>query len=446
MTLWKRSGSVSKITQDYCVGADPLHDLKLAQWDCYGSLAQAKMLHSIGVLSKEEHLSLKNALVELIEKIRAGNFQINLEQEDCHTAIEEFLTEKCGEAGKRIHTGRSRNDQVLTMMKLYIKAELLHTSDLALKLALALLQFAERNPTPLPGYTHLRRGMPSSVALWAGAYAEACLDNSKFLCAALDQLDSSPLGSAAGYGVPIALDREMTAKDLGFARVHWNTLAVQNSRGKSEALALSALSQVMLDLNRCAGDLILFSTAEFGFFNLPAEFCTGSSIMPQKLNPDVLELMRAKAKVVFSLQQQVLGITADLPAGYNRDLQLTKAAMIEGFEITEASLAILAALIPGVTVNTARCKEALDPSVFAAHHATTLAAKGMPFRDAYHVTKEKLTTDPQSLISDVKDAPYNGTPTNPALKEQAAILKILHSEVEKHTQNFHAALDKLSSN
>ncbi len=450
MTLWSRNENVPSLVEEFCVGEDPKLDLKLALWDCYSSMAHAKMLGSIGIISKPELTSLHAALVDLTEIIKAGDFKIKREDEDCHTAIENYLTQKCGEAGKRIHTGRSRNDQVLTALKLYIKAELYQLSQGSLELAQSLVKFGEANAkVELPGYTHQRRAMPSSLPFWAGAFAESLSDDAKLFLGTAAQLDSSPLGSAAGYGVPIPLNREMTANDLGFARVHWNTLSAQHSRGKNEALTLSACSQVMLTLNRLASDLILYSTSEYGFLKLPKEFCTGSSIMPQKLNPDVLELMRAKSKVVFSLQSQVTTIVADLPSGYNRDLQITKGALIEGIEIARGSLKILSALIQGIKVDEVKCKEAMDPTLYAAHYATTLAAKGIPFRDAYHQTKEKLESDPAELVKSAsmpdKNSATIGSPANPGLGQLKIQLNETQAQATQLYSIFIKKLEQLAS-
>jgi len=388
MTLWKRDGAVEKNVERYTVGDDYILDKKLLVWDGVASRAHARGLRRIGILTQDELDALEAALSQAIALAAQDKFEITVSQEDGHTALEEFLVAKCGAAGKKIHTGRSRNDQVLTALKLFIKAELVKTQELLHAVGDRLIQFAGTNPVAMPGYTHMQRAMPSSASFWAEAFAESMLDNISLLHSTYVQLDSSPLGSAAGYGVSLPLDRAFTAQELKFERVQVNALYVQNSRGKNEALVLSALGQVMLDLNKLASDLLLFSTAEFGFFILPEEFCTGSSIMPQKRNPDVLELMRAKAKQVQALHFQVVSTVSDLPSGYNRDFQLTKRPLMEGFEIVQSSLQIIAELIPGITVNRERCEAALDPSIYQADIALQAAARGVPFRDAYHEVKQ----------------------------------------------------------
>jgi argininosuccinate lyase len=378
MKLWEKGIKLDKEIEKFTVGDDYILDQKLVFWDCLASIAHAKMLFKIGILNDGELESIIKALHEIIELDKAAKFIIKQEDEDCHTAIENYLTEKI-EAGKKIHTARSRNDQVMTAVKLYMKHELIAVSELIEELCNALSSIENLD---FPGYTHMRKAMPSSTGLWANAFIASMQDNLKVMENAFDVIDSSPLGSAAGYGVPLNIDRGYTAELLGFSRVQHLT-HVQNSRGKNEALVLNSMMQVMLDLNKMATDLIMFSMPEFSYFELPEEFCTGSSIMPQKKNPDVLELVRAKSHVVSSLHSQVISVIQNLPSGYSRDFQLTKKPLMEGIDITKSSLSIMTDVIKGLKVNKDKCQAGFTPELYATHHAYELVKKGMAFRDAY---------------------------------------------------------------
>ena len=448
MKLWQTSESgddaVRKAVESFTVGDDWLIDRKLVRWDCVGSMAHATMLQSIGILSAAELAALKAGLREILAFAIEGKFEILPSDEDCHTAIEKYLTEKKGEVGKKIHTARSRNDQVLTTLKLFLKDQIYTIAKLSFELATALLEFAKKHPVPFPGYTHMQKGMPSTVQLWAASYAEALLDNSRLLEGALDFVDASPLGSAAGYGVTFPINRELSAELLGFARVHRNVITTQNGRGKNETVVLGVLSAIMGDLTKFGADLLFFSQAEIGYLSLPERFCTGSSIMPQKRNPDVLELLRAKGKVVGSLHAQTLAIITDLPSGYNRDFQLTKRPVIDGLDIVTASLTILTALTAELQVNADRCRTALEPELFAADIANDLVKEGHSFRDAYREVKKRLETltidDPQPYIDQKR---HTGAPGNPGLAELEKELSAARSRFETGQRKFEAALEKL---
>ena len=451
MKLWDSSATagagedpVRKAVEQFTVGDDWLLDRKLVRWDCFGSLAHATMLQSIGILSAEELKAARKGLSEILSLAAGGKFEITPADEDCHTAIENYLTQKYGEVGKKIHTARSRNDQVLTTLKLYQKAALLRIGTLSVVLAENLHAFASKYPVAFPGYTHMQKGMPSTVQLWAAAHAESLLDDCKLLKSAFEFVDASPLGSAAGYGVTIPINRELSAKLLGFARVHRNVITTQNGRGKNEAVVLSALATVMRDLGSFGADLLFFSQRELGYLTLPERFCTGSSIMPQKRNPDVLELLRGKVKVVASLQAQVLSVASDLPSGYNRDYQLTKRPLLDGVEIVEAALTILATLVKELGVDKARCEAALEPELFAADMANELVKGGKSFRDAYREVKaslEKLAvTDPYKFI---KQKTHTGAPGNPGLAELASDLAAEKKFFASTETQFAGTLQKL---
>ena len=382
---------VDAAVEAYTVGEDYVLDRALVEADCVGSAAHAMGLKRIGFLSDDDCQELLEGLREIIALSRDGKFEILAGQEDCHTAIETFLTETKGEVGRRIHAGRSRNDQVVCAMRLFGKWEMLNLARAVASLARGAVEFAEEHKdVPMVGRTHMQRAMPSSLGLWMGALAEALADDLALLWAAYDLNDQCPLGSAASYGVPLPLEREYVSELLGFARLQNNCLYVANSRGKVEAAVLSACSQVMLDLSRYAMDLMLFSTPEFGYFSLPAELCTGSSIMPQKRNPCALELVRARTATVLAAEQRIKMTLAGLPTGYNRDGQETKEPFMKGLAITAASARITERVISRLDVHEDRLLSAFTPEVFAADRALELVAEGKPFRDAYREVKEGL--------------------------------------------------------
>jgi argininosuccinate lyase len=382
--LWEKGYRLDEQVEAFTVGDDYLLDQRLVRYDCLASMAHARTLGRAGILEEKEVEHLLDELERIIQLDQAGDFPILREQEDCHTAIENHLTRELGELGAKIHTGRSRNDQVLAALRLYYKEEVAKCKELMTELAMCLEQFAARcGEVELPGYTHTRKAMPSSVALWAESFLDSMDDNVRLIDVALDLIDQSPLGTGAGYGVPLDLDREYTAELLEFERVQQNPIYAQNSRGKFEATILHALAQVMLDLNKMATDLIVFSMTEFGYFELPEELCTGSSIMPQKRNPDVLELVRAKYHHVVALEFQVKNTIANLLSGYNRDQQLTKGPTMRGLEVTRASLSVMALVFDGLNVNADRCRAGLTDEVYATARVYELVKEGVPFREAY---------------------------------------------------------------
>jgi argininosuccinate lyase len=344
------------------------------------------------------------SLLAIMRAGRSGAFAIGVEDQDVHLAVERRLTEKLGVLGQRIHTGRSRNDQVAVDLRLHARDNLLGLLEEAAALAHGLLRCARRHRNiPMVGRTHLQPAMPSSVGLWASGYAEGLLDDLLTVEAAYAYNDRCPLGSAAGYGVPLPLDRALTARLLGFAQPHHNVFYASNARGKAESIILGALTQVMLTASRLAEDLILFTMPEFGYFTLPAELCTGSSIMPQKRNPDVLELIRAKAARLLGHQAAAGAIVKALPGGYNRDLQETKEIYMDGMAVTRATLRILGLLTDGLGVNVARLRAGFTPPVFATDRALELVAGGMPFRAAYRQVRDQLAalgeSDPDAAIA-----------------------------------------------
>jgi argininosuccinate lyase len=401
--IWQKDYDLDAEVEAYTVGEDHVLDMDLVEADCLGSVAHAQTLVKAKVLKKTEAGKLRRELARLVADWRKGKFKIKRSEEDVHTAVENRLIKKLGILGKKIHTGRSRNDQVIVDLRIWGKGALLALIDAACEASGALLKLASRGKDwPLVGRTHMQRAMPSSVGLWAAAFAESLLDDVELIRGAYALIDRSPLGSAASYGVPIALDRAYTARLLGFAAPQNNVLYANNSRGKFEAACLAAAAQVMLDLSKLAQDLILWSMPEFGYFKLPRELCSGSSIMPQKKNPCGLELVRAKTATVYSQLFAVLEIARALPSGYNRDNQETKGFFMRGLGTATASARIAALSVRKLKVNVKRLKAAFHPEVFATDEALDMVLAGVPFRDAYRevgLNLEKLADrDPVAAI------------------------------------------------
>jgi len=382
--LWKKKREPNPDILRFTSGEDPILDQRLIPYDCKASIAHAKMLGKIGILTSEEVQKLVQELEHIILLHQEGQFTITAEQEDCHTAIENHLTKVLGALGEKIHTARSRNDQVIAALRLFYKEALTSIQEKTKELIKALEDLSQRfGSVVLPGYTHTRKAMPSSIALWAGGYREAFQDDLRLLDFVYDLMDQSPLGTGAGFGVPLEIDRVFTAKEAGFSRVQENPIYVQLSRGKFESTLVHGLAQLLLDINRMATDLILFSMPEFGFFILPEAFCTGSSIMPQKKNPDVLELLRAKYHGVAARSQELQSLIANLISGYHRDLQLSKKPVMEALDTTRECIEMMTRVIQNLQVDEAACRKAMTKELFATEEVYALVRQGIPFREAY---------------------------------------------------------------
>jgi argininosuccinate lyase len=382
--LWDKGAPLDERVLRYTAGEDHALDDRLVAYDVRASIAHAEALHDCGLLDDASLAAIRGGLTAIGAAHTRGEWSVTLELEDGQTALETLLTERIGEAGARLHAGRSRNDQVLAALRLYLRDAVESLAGGARGVAEALESLAaEQGGIVLPGYTHMQQAMPSSVALWARGFAAEILDDADALRHAHRRVLKNPLGSAAGYGTPnLPLDRAGTTKRLGFPVTHEPVTAVQLSRGKAEAEVLFQVALLAQDLGRLASDLLLFCTREFGFVELPDAFTTGSSIMPQKRNPDVFELVRGRTATAQACLVEVLGITAKLPSGYQRDLQLIKAPLFRSIDICHESLAIMAAAIPQLRFRPEGIR--LDPGIHAAAEANELVAKeGIPFREAY---------------------------------------------------------------
>lgn len=384
MKLWDKGYKLDEVIETFMTGDDPQLDQTLIVYDCQGSIAHAKMLAKIGILTTVECEQLVQGLQEIIALAQQNQFKIEWQQEDVHTAVEQYLIKHLGEVGKKLHTARSRNDQVLVDLRLYAKDWLINIIREVLHVCEILCEFAKKHhAVAMPGRTHFQRAMPSSMGLWAGAFAESLLDNIELLKSAYWLVDQCPLGSAASYGVSLDIDRQYTAEILGFRTVQNNVLYANNSRGKFESVILSALVQVMNDLSKISSDIIIFCAPEFGYLVLPEKFCAGSSLMPQKRNPCPFELIRAKSATLQGFLYQVLELIRTLPSGYNRDFQETKRPFMQGCELTLQSLKVFGLLFSEIEVDAAVCHKAFSSELFATDHVLTRVKEGMAFRDAY---------------------------------------------------------------
>lgn len=392
--LWQKNNQKLDPTVEIFETKDDLVlDEKLLMYDIAGSLAHAKMLKKIGILTKDELNKLEQGLKGIIKLSIKGWFNLQLGDEDMHTKMENYLIEKYGDVGKKIHTGRSRNDQVLTALRLYTKDQLMSIKQQLNNLIEDFADFAQKyGLISIPGYTHMRKAMPSSIALWADSFIASFKDDLILLKTALQLTNQSPLGSGAGYGVPIQLDREYCAKLLGFAKVQQVTYC-QNSRGKIEAAIMASLISILQTINKLASDVLLFTTSEFNFFKITEAVTTGSSIMPHKKNVDVAELLRSKLHLVLGNYVAMVGISGNLISGYHRDLQDTKKPLIDSLETILSSLQVTKILLDNLTPNQAILEKAMTADIYAAEQAFELVKGGVPFRTAYVEVKNKKGGD-----------------------------------------------------
>jgi argininosuccinate lyase len=439
--LWQKNTiEMDSFIETFETRDDLLLDQKLVVSDVYGSLAHAKMLKKIGILSSHELTQLVKGLKEILMLTEQNQFILQPGDEDIHTKIENFLTEKYGEVGKKIHTGRSRNDQILTALRLYSKDKMLAIWQDLIDLAQSFQNFAKEYETvAMPGFTHMQKAMPSTVGMWGSAFTEAFLDDLTALKSAYQINDQSPLGSAAGYGVPLPLDREYTAGLLGFEKVQINPIYCQNSRGKIEGQIIASLSAVLFDINKFATDVLFFTSSEIGYFTVSENLCSGSSIMPQKKNVDVAELLRSKLHLLLGHYQQIMSLSSNLISGYNRDYQDSKKPFMESLDLAHDSIKATNLLITNLVPDQKRLTSSLTPEIFATHYAIKFVTQGMPFREAYHIIGKNIAQlSNTNTVQNQNESTHLGGTENLGIDTYTKILeeeKLLYGkEKEKFTK------------
>lgn len=442
--LWQKNWDLNSQVELFETKDDLLLDQKMVIFDIYGSLAHAKMLEKIGLLSSSELKLLQHGLQEIYKDYTLGNFLLKFGDEDVHTKIENELIKKVGHTGKKIHTGRSRNDQVATMLRLYTKDQLLTISNEVILLAESFHLFAKKFEfVPMPGYTHMQKAMPTSIGMWTASFVESLLDDLLSLKYSYDTINKSPLGSAAGYGFPMPLDREYTAKLLGFKKVQNNSLYCQNGRGKFDAIVIASLTQILMTINKFSTDILLFTTSEFKYFSVSKELCSGSSIMPQKRNLDIAELLRSKVHKILANYTHVVSTSSNLISGYNRDLQDTKETLVKSFEVTLAALQMTNLLITSITPHKKNLEKAMSKDLLATHYAATLVKKGMSFRDAYKKVAKNLNLAPSFSQEMLFNSKHTGSTGNLGLSEMKYEIKKEQKKWEKENEKFNSLLKTL---
>lgn len=427
--LWNKGFEPDQLIENFTVGKDRELDLRLARYDVQGSMAHIKMLESIGLVTKDELNILLPALQDIADSIERGEFTIEDGVEDVHSQVEFLLTAKLGDVGKKIHSGRSRNDQVLVDLKLFFRDELKRISEAIERLFTRLQQLSEEHRDKLmPGYTHLQVAMPSSFGLWFGAYAESLTDDMQMVVAAYNIANQNPLGSAAGYGSSFPLDREMTTRLLGFANPHYNVVAAQMSRGKTERAVASAIAAVASTLGHLAMDVCMWMCNNFGFVKFPDELTTGSSIMPHKKNPDVFEIMRGKCNRLQSLPNELTVLTANLPLGYNRDLQLMKDIVFPATTELIECLDMADFMLAHIKIKDNILDDPRYDYIFTVEDVNRLVLQGVPFRDAYKQVGMSVQDGSYKPTREVHHT-HLGSIGNPAnsqiLAKMQALLKLM---------------------
>ena len=383
-TLWSKGTQATDLVDDFTVGNDRILDMRLAKYDVIGSKAHIKMLESIGLLTSDELETLTSALDKIHGEIEAGDFILEDDVEDIHSQVELLLTRRLGDIGKKIHSGRSRNDQVLVDVKLFLKDEVLTLKDEVLTLFNTLQSLSERHKqTLLPGYTHGQVAMPSSFGLWFGAYAEALADDMYMLRGAFNVTDQNPLGSAAGYGSSFPLNRQMTTDLLGFGSLDYNVVAAQLSRGRSERAVASAIGAIALTLNKFASDCCMYMSPNYGFIKFPDELTTGSSIMPHKKNPDVWEIMRGNCNRIMGTESQISMLCSNMPHGYHREFQLLKDILFPALELMHKCLKMADYMLQHIMVKEGILEAPIYDYLFTVEEVNRRTLEGTPFRDAY---------------------------------------------------------------
>ena len=426
MKIWNQSSKdKNSAIDDFLSSEDIVLDQELFLYDIEASMAHAHELENINILTKSETKKVIVSLKKLAKLFLAKKFKLTSKYEDCHSAIEDYLTKELGSVGKKIHTGRSRNDQVMVAMRLYARAKLDEIQSMNLKIAQSFFDKAEKHSSdPMPGYTHLQRAMPSTWGLWFGAFAESFLDNADLLSSTQTWMNINPLGSAAGYGVNLPIKRDISTKELNFKRKQLNTLYVQNSRGKFELELIGSLKQPMLDVRKFSWDMSIFLAQEFSLLSIASKYSTGSSIMPNKSNPDVIEIMRANYAVMAGHYSELENLIS-LPSGYHRDLQLTKRSLIHSIHCVTNTLGLLPDLIKSIKVDVKRSNEFIDQDMLMTDQTYELVQSGLPFREAYIKVKSQQEASFVSKTLSRKNS-SSGSAYNLDLKILKARLKKLN--------------------
>ena len=394
MKLWNKGESIDRIVERFTVGNDRDLDMNLARYDVLGSLAHAKMLREVDLIGSDDFENLEKTLYQLLEEIERGDFVIEEEFEDVHSKIEHELTERIGEAGKRIHTARSRNDQVLLDLHLWGKEEIQQIKTLIRDLFEALINLSDNHQSdPMPGYTHMQIAMPSSFGLWFGAYAELFIDDIVLLNAARAIADQNPLGSAAGYGSSFPIDRDLTTQNLGFSQLRINAMGAGLSRGKLEWTIATAIASVATTLGRFAMDVVLYTGGNFDLVSFPPSLTTGSSIMPHKKNPDVFELIRGHCATLRGIPNQINLLTTNLPGGYHREYQLLKELLFPAVSHLKDCLTLTTYMLDQIQISTTWREEERYRYLYTVEDVSRLVAEGTPFRDAYRIVGEAIAKD-----------------------------------------------------
>jgi argininosuccinate lyase len=417
MKLWDKGITIDEKIEAFTVGNDRELDLKIAKYDIIASRAHARMLEKVKLLTAEELSQIETGLKQLEVQIGKGTFTIGASYEDVHSKIEGFLIETLGETGKKVHTARSRNDQILVALQLYYKDNLGSIKSKTEVLFNTLIALAQKHQTKiLPGYTHLQVAMPSSFGLWFSAYAESLIDDVYLLNAAIKIVDQNPLGSAAGYGSSFPIDRDFTTRELGFSTLKYNVIAAQMSRGKNERILASSLGSLCGTLSKFAMDICLYMSQNFDFISFPDALTTGSSIMPHKKNPDVFELIRGKCNKIQSLQAEMSLITSNLPSGYHRDFQLLKEHMIQAFEDVNDILEIFNYAIQQIEIKDVDLNDKKYQYLFTVDSINNLVVEGVPFREAYQDVSKQIQ-DGVYKSNKSKKHSHIGSIDNPGLEE-----------------------------
>ena len=430
--LWQKNSHVAASVESFTIGNDQAMDLYLAQYDVLGSIAHATMLSEVGLLTTDEQLQIKNTLIKIYERIEAGQFKLDAGVEDIHSQVEILLTQELGDIGKKIHSARSRNDQVLVDLKLFLRAEIISLSKAVQSFFDVLQNKSEAHKNDLlPGYTHLQLAMPSSFGLWLGAYAESLVDDMTMLQAAFTVVNKNPLGSAAGYGSSFPIKRTRTTELLGFETLNYNVVYAQMGRGKAERITATAMANIADTLARLSMDACLFLNQNFGFISFPEELTTGSSIMPHKKNPDVFELIRSHCNRIKALPNEIMMMTTNLPSGYHRDLQLLKEHLFPAFIQLRSCIEMAALMIQHMEVKKDLLEDVKYQYLFSVEVVNRLVLSGMPFRDAYKkvgldIEQGKFTNS--TKIAHVHDGSIGNLCNEEIAKEMKKVVALMPTE------------------